>query len=366
METAGLLCYYYFNVLNKKDQGGFAVKRRMLSVLPAMALLALLWGCAAQAGPSGPDYAPDESRRLVVYTSHKEEVWWPIVKEFEERTGIWVDVVYGATSELLERLSQEEKAPRADVMFGGGAESLETYRECFTPYACTGADPVPARFRSPNDLWTPFSALPVVLVYNTKLVEPGQVARWSDLLDPALKGQIAFTDPAVSGSSFTGLLTMLYALGGERDDAIRRFAGNLGGVELDDSGEVLSAVARGDFLVGVTLEESALKRMAEGLDIAMVYPEDGTSCVPDGSALVRGAPHPDNARLFLDFTVSREVQELLVSQFRRRSVRDDVEPLADLPALDQIPLADYDIDRAASERESILMAWAFYFEENRP
>ena len=342
------------------------MKRRLLSVLLALALLAGLDGCAAQVRPSSPGYAPDESRRLVVYTSHKEEVWWPIVKEFEERTGIWVDVVYGATSELLERLSQEGKAPRADVMFGGGAESLETYRDCFIPYICDGAEHVLDRFRSPDDLWTPFSALPVVLIYNTKLVEPGQIARWSDLLAPALKGRIAFTDPAVSGSSFTGLVTMLCALGGDQNDAIYRFAENLGGVQLDDSGEVLTAVAQGDALVGVTLEESALKRMAEGLDIAMVYPEDGTSCVPDGSALVRGAPHPDNARLFLDFTVSFEVQELLVSQFSRRSVRDDVEPLADLPALDRIPLADYDIDRAAAERESILMTWAFYFGENAP
>ena len=342
------------------------MKRRTLSVLLTLALLAGLNGCAAQVRPSSPGYAPDESRRLVVYTSHKEEVWWPIVKEFEERTGIWVDVVYGATSELLERLSQEEKSPRADVMFGGGAESLETYRDCFTPYTCDGTEHVPARFRSPDDLWTPFSALPVVLIYNTKLVEPGQIARWSDLLSPALKGRIAFTDPSVSGSSFTGLLTMLYALDGDRDDAIRRFAENLDGVQLDDSGGVLTAVAQGDALAGVTLEESALKRMAEGLDIAMVYPEDGTSCVPDGSALVRGAPHPDNARLFLDFTVSFEVQEMLVSQFSRRSVRDDVEPLADLPALDRIPLADYDIDRAAAERESILMTWAFYFGENEP
>ena len=342
------------------------MRQKTLSVLLALALLAELGGCAAQVRPSGPDYAPDESRRLVVYTSHKEEVWWPIVKEFEERTGIWVDVVYGATSELLERLSQEEKAPRADVMFGGGAESLETYRDCFTPYTCAEADHVLDRFRSPDDLWTPFSALPVVLVYNTKLVEPGQIARWSDLLSPALNGRIAFTDPAVSGSSFTGLLTMLYALDGDRDDAIRRFAGNLGGVELDDSGGVLSAVAQGDALVGVTLEESALKRMAEGLNVAMVYPEDGTSCVPDGSALVRGAPHPDNARLFLDFTVSYAVQELLVSQFCRRSVRDDVDPLADLPVLDQIPLVDYNINRAAAERESILMTWAFYFGEGKP
>lgn len=170
-------------------------------------------GCAPAVDAPAPDYAPDEAHRLVVYTSHKEEVWRPIVKEFEERTGIWVDVEYGATSELLERLAQEEKVPRADVMFGGGVESLETYRDYFTPYTCAGADHVLEQFRSPEDLWTPFSALPVVLVYNPKLVSPGQINRWADLLDPELKGRIAFTDPAVSGSSYTELVTMLSALG---------------------------------------------------------------------------------------------------------------------------------------------------------
>ena len=50
---------------------------------------ALLTGCAPAAQDTAA-YAPDESERLVLYTSHKKEVWWPIVKEFESRTGIWV------------------------------------------------------------------------------------------------------------------------------------------------------------------------------------------------------------------------------------------------------------------------------------
>lgn len=342
------------------------MRQKVLSALLALSFLLALPGCAPEPGSPALDHAPDESRRLVVYTSHKEEVWQPIVKEFEERTGIWVDVVYGATSELLERLDQEKASPQADVMFGGGVESLAACQDCFVPYACAGAEHILERFRSPEQLWTPFSALPVVLIYNTKLVAPDQLTRWSDLLDPVLRGKIAFTDPAVSGSSYTELVTMLSALGGERDDVIRRFAQNLGGVQLDSSGKVLTAVADGNALVGVTLEESALKRIAEEKNIAMVYPQDGLSCVPDGSAVVKGAPHEDNAKLFLDFTVSREVQSLLVEQFCRRSVRDDVEPAAGLPDLDQLPMADYDLRQAAQQREAILMTWAFYFEEDAP
>lgn len=345
---------------------GVTVKRSVLSVLLALALLPGLAACAAGRSQPAPDYAPDEAHRLVVYTSHKEEVWRPIVEEFEARTGIWVDVVYGATSELLERIAQEGKAPAADVMFGGGIESLETYRDCFAPYTCAGAEHILARFRSPEDLWTPFSALPVVLIYNAKLVSPGQVGGWADLLDPALRGRIAFPDPAASGSSFTALVTMLNALGGDRESVIRAFTENLDGVRPDSSGEVPTAVADGSALAGVTLEETALKRIADGMDIAMVYPEDGLSCVPDGSAVVKGAPHEENAKLFLDFTVSREVQELLVGEFCRRPVRDDVESPDELPALDELPVAGYDLDQAVRDRDAILMTWAFYFGEDAP
>ena len=240
-------------------------------------------------------------------------------------------------------------------------ESLASYRDCFAPYACGEAEEIQARFRDGEDLWTPFSALPVVLVYNTKLMRPGQVTGWRDLLDPALRGRIAFADPAVSGSGFTALGTFLLAVDGEEEALLQAFAENLAGRQLEGSGEVLGAVAGGGALVGVTLEETALKRIAAGDDVALVYPEEGTSCVPDASALIQNAAHGDNARRFLDFTVSPEVQSLLTSRFCRRSVRDGVELLDGVPRLDQLPLVSYDLDRAAADREAILMTWAFYF-----
>ena len=173
--------------------------------------------------------------------------------------------------------------------------------DCFAPYTCSQAEEIQPQFRDPEDRWTPFSALPVVLVYNTKLLRPGQAADWSDLLSEDLRGRIAFADPAVSGSSFTALKTMLLAMGpAQEEELLRRFAGNLDGRQLAGSGEVLSAVASGSALVGVTLEETALKRIAAGDDVALIYPSSGTSCVPDASALIQGAPHPENARRFLD------------------------------------------------------------------
>ena len=327
-------------------------------------LLLLLTGCAPS--QAGPDYAPADAQRLILYTSHKKEVWQPVVKEFEARTGVWVTVVEGGSNELLERLASQKDAPEADVMFGGGVETLEAYRDLFEAYTCTDAASILPQYRAKDDIWTPFSSLPLVFVYNPKLVRAGRITGWEDLLRPEFQGKIAFADPAVSGSSYTALVTMCYALPGETDDILKAFAANLDGKQLGSSGEVLSAVAGGQAVAGVTLEETASRRIAAGDELVMVYPADGTSCVPDGCAILKGAQHPENAELFVDFTVSYEVQKLLQEQFCRRSVREDLQSMGTLPAFGRIAQVDYDVGWASQNRESILMSWAFYLGTEEP
>lgn len=324
---------------------------RFLRLIAAALCAAMLCGCGASA-PRLPEYAPGEENRLVVYTSHKEEVYNPIIREFEERTGIWVEVVTGGTNELLDRIAEEASAPKADVMFGGGVESLESHRDSFAPYQCAGWDQIAAQFRSADSRWIPFSALPVVLIYNTKLVDPVLLKGWQDLSRPEFRGRIAFADPTKSGSSFTALVTMLCAGG-----SAEALAQALDYSQFSSSGDVLSAVAKGTCLVGITLEETALQRIAAGANIAMVYPEEGTSAVPDGTAVVLGAPHERNARLFVDFTVSYDVQQLLSSRLYRRSVRMDVPSDPSLLPLEQLPRVTYGIQWASDTREEILALW---------
>lgn len=321
-------------------------------ILPLLILALLLTGCGSQG--TRQSLIPEE-KRLVVYTSHKEEVYQPIIREFEERTGIWVELVTGGSNELLDRLEQEQEAPRADVMFGGGVESLESCRELFEPIRCTDYQRIPASLRDAQDAWVPFSALPVVLIYNTKLVDPAKLTGWEDLTGPKFRGEIAFADPTKSASSFTAVATVLQACGEETALALAR---NLAGKQLDSSGQVLTQVAGGEKLVGITLEETALQRIAAGDNLALVYPQEGTSCVPDGTAVLKNAPHRDNALEFLDFTLSRAVQEMLGSRFYRRSVREDVGVSDTLPGLDQLKLTDYDTLWASQNRGDILQKWA--------
>lgn len=335
---------------------------KLYRLLAAGLAALLLAGCAAPQAPH-TDYAPEESDRLVIYTSHKEEVYLPVIREFEERTGIWVDIVTGGTNELLDRIAAEQDSPVADVMFGGGVESLQYYKDCFTPYVSAEAGSIRENFRAADDIWTPFSALPVVLIYNTKLVNPEQLQSWEDLNDPYFRGRIAFADPSISGSSFTALITRLLVGGQDREKTMEQLVQSLQFTQLDSSGAVLTAVKDGTFLVGITLEETAMKHIHAGADIALVYPSEGTSCVPDGSALVKNAPHSENAKKFLEFTVSYDVQQLLCESFYRRAVRTDMPTEGPLLPLSQIRLIDYDVEWVNRNRQSILSDWAFLLKE---
>lgn len=313
-------------------------------------LLPLLSGCGGEGTASMPA-APAEEKRLVIYTSHKADVYGPLIREFEARTGIWVRLETGGTNELLARIAKENGAAGADLMFGGGVESLAAYEDYFLPYQAPGLDKVFPGYRG-GDSWIPFSSLPVVLIDNPKLVGEEGPRGWADLLDHRWRGQIAFADPAVSGSSYTALATLLQALPGEAEALTGAFAENLAGRGLGGSGQVVGAVARGEFLVGVTLEETALKAMATGADIRMIYPQEGTSAVPDGIVLLRGCPHEENARLFIDFVLSETVQRRLAADFSRRSVLECLMPGTE----EGLTLMEYDI-AWASERRSAVLGW---------
>lgn len=327
--------------------------RKILLLLLAAVLL--LSGC----GMDGNDYsalAPADDARLIIYTSHKENVYAPIIREFERRTGIWTELKTGGTNELLEEISAGNTD--CDLMFGGGVDSLTAFADCFTKYDSPAMAQVDDKFKG-DGTWTPFSSLPLVLIYNTQLVRVNPPTGWQSLLDSEWRGMIAFADPTVSGSSYTALCTMAQALGGDAQDVIRRFAENLAGRQAEGSGLVVSAVAEGSCYIGVTLEETALKAVSAGYDIALAYPEEGTSALPDGAAIVKGCAHEENARIFIDFLLSADVQERLPEKFSRRSVLKDAESDPELELL------DYDLAWASGMQSQLLDSWQGYFEGER-
>ena len=340
------------------------VKRCFLLLCAFIPAAAVVSGCARQsriqnprmttANAVQPESVPEQNK-LVIFTSHKKEVYQPVIREFEERTGIWVEVTAGGTQEMLDQIRDDVDFGDVDLMFGGGVESLEAYKQSFAPYRAQDSSELDSHFLSSDNAWTPFTELPIVFIYNPKLVSLDHAPKdWQEFLDGTWKGQIAFADPLHSGTSYTILCTMMAVSGMQQDKLLDTFQAQLDGQILSGSGDVLTAVATGQCLVGITLEESALKEIARGNDIAMVYPKSGTSALPDGCAILQNAPHPDNAEKFIDFIISEDTQEFAVESLYRRPVRQHIALPEERQTFELVPL---DVVKTSREESEILSQW---------
>lgn len=335
---------------------------RKVSLLLISAILSVsLSSCAHTAGKQS--YGPQDDKKLVIYTAHKEEIYMPIIREFEERTGIWVDVVSGSTNHILEQIASENGNNSGDIMFGGGVDSLSAYEEYFEPYRVSSYDKLDKTYSSATDSYTVFSKLPIVFIYNTKLVLPAAAPRtWEQLPGYNWVGRIAFADPASSGSSYTALLIFISKL--KKEDAseeiiIKEFIDSLNGELSEGSDKVTEDVASGRKLIGITLAENAYKEMAKSSDIGIIFPSDGTCALPDGCAIIKNAPHKQNAELFMEFMVSEDVQRLLEDQLYRNSVRTDI-AVKDIPNENK-----YNIRYSLDNRDRILDIWNRLLEDEK-
>lgn len=301
------------------------------------------------------------SKTLTVYSPHPADPLNAGVKAFQDKTGITVEVVAAGTGELLKRIEAESSNPLCDVLWGGGAESLAAYSQYFEAYTSSEDSVIAANNKDANGMWTGESPLPMVIMYNKKLVSEADVPTgWADLLDSKWKGKIAYADPAKSGSSFTILATMVTAFGkddGKGWEFVREFVANLDGKVLGSSSGVYKGVADGEYSVGLTLEKSAQEYVKAGADVGFIYPKEGTSAVPDGIALVKNGPNVDNAKLFIDYMLSSENQQMMSETYNRRPVRSDLTPPEGLASMDDIPLVDYDFEWASTQKQEILKQW---------
>ncbi len=309
---------------------------------------------AAMAGPTWAQGKPEDS--VVVYSAADADMVNAVVAAFEKKyPGTKVSTVVAGTGEIIKRMEAEKERPLGDVGWSFGPEAIGDKKALFEPYLSKEAGSffpgqVPA-----DHVWTPFTTMPYVIMYNKKLVsETEKPKAWKDVLDAKWKGKVAYADASKSGSSYTLLVTWLTIYG--KNEAGWKFVEDLlrQCKVLPKSSMTYQGVANGEYPIGLTFEQAAFEYLKGGAPIGLIYPSEGTAITLDGSAIIKNAPHPNAAKLFLDFTVSKEMQDLMVDKFGRRSVRKDVGSPAGLPTLDTIKAINYDLDYAAKTRDQLL------------
>ena len=297
---------------------------------------------------------PEDS--VVVYSAADADMVNAVVAAFEKKyPGTKVSTVVAGTGEIIKRMEAEKERPLGDVGWSFGPEAIGDRKFLFEPYLSKEAGSffpgqVPA-----DRIWTPFTTMPYVIMYNKKLVSEAEKPKaWKDVLDSKWKGKVAYADASKSGSSYTLLVTWLTIYGKNEtgwkfvEDLLRQCK------VLPKSSMTYQGVANGEYPIGLTFEQAAFEYLKGGAPIGLIYPSEGTAITLDGSAIIKNAPHPNAAKLFLDFTVSKEMQDLMVDKFGRRSVRKDVGSPAGLPTLDTIKAISYDLDYAANSRDQLL------------
>ena len=314
---------------------------------------ALAW-LGLMAGPAAGQGKPED--QVVVYSAADADMVNAMVAAFQQKyPAVKVSTVVAGTGEIIKRVEAEASRPLGDVLWSVGPESLGAKKSLLAPYESREA----AAFfpgQAPADhVWTPFTVMPYIIMYNKKLVPDAEAPKaWKDVLDARWKGKVAYADATKSGSSYTLLVTWLTVFG--KNDTGWKFVEDVlrQSKVLPKSSMTYQMVANAEIPIGLTFEQAAFDYLKGGAPIGIVYPAEGTAIIPDGSALIANAPHPNAARLFLDFTVSKEGQALVVDKFGRRSVRRDVATPAGLPTLDKIKPIAYDLQYAADNRAQIL------------
>ena len=312
---------------------------------------------AAAAAPV--EKAPEDyTGNLVIYSPHDPSPLEAGVAMFMEKyPNINVEYLSIPTGEAIQRIAAESENPQCDVLWGGGADTLAGQVELFQSFVSVHDDVIGEAYKDADDMWIGESPLPMCFIYNKTLIDEADVpTTWEGLADESLKGKIAYANPAKSGSAYTQLCTMLFSQPTLEEgwDLVAKFIENLDGKLQDSSSGCHKLVATGEYVLGVTLEKSAVL-YADNPDIGFVYPEKN-SAVPDGISLVKNCPNQENAELFINYMLSLEVQQDQNVSWKRRPVRSDLTPEG-LCELSDLDLGDYDFAYAATEKESIIEKW---------
>jgi iron(III) transport system substrate-binding protein len=281
--------------------------------------------------------------KLVLYTSQPDRDAQRTVEGFRKKNpGVEVEIFRSGTTEVMSKLMAEiaAGAPRADVLLIADALSMERLKAAGELQAYPGAD---VR-ELPPDAYDKAKTY-----FGTKLITTGIIvnrqatmkpASWKDLLKPEAKGQVALPSPLYSGAAaiHMGALHASAALG---SDYYEKLAKN-GAVALRGNGAVLNAVAGGQKMYGIIVEFMALNAKAKGSPVDFVFPAEGVSIVTEPTAILRGTKNPEAARAFVDFLLSKDGQELAMSQ-GYFPARKDVNPPPGFPDVASLRILPVDI-----------------------
>ena len=315
------------------------MKKFLSLALSVLMLLSLLAGCGGGsstddgAQQNGGSETAETGGKLVVYSALNEDNTIAMAEQFEKDTGIEVEYISLGGGDAVARVQAEMSNPQADFLVGGSVDLYGSLAEAgaLLEYDSPNNDDLDARFNDPNHLWQGWYMGVLSIIINEErfqeelasqgLAEP---ATWDDLLDPAYDDVFVWANLTTAGGAYIATACQIFRLGEDAAwDYLKALDQNVHHY-YQGAGDVISPVATGEFIASIAW------------------------------AIINGGPNTENAKIFMDWLLTKEAQELNVESSYRYPVRTDVAAPEGLPALEDVDLVDYDRDQATAMRESVL------------
>jgi iron(III) transport system substrate-binding protein len=290
------------------------IRRRWPIPLIAVAVLAaLVFGGLVAAGSS------DDA--LVVYNGRSHYGDEQVFADFEEATGIDVELRGGTGPELYERLRREGEDTPADVLVTTDlanlwrAEEAGLLQNVDTP---TLEENVPAVLHDDDGAWWALSTRLRVPVVSTERVAAGQVTSYEDLGDPRFRGRTCLR---TSNNEYNQSLVadMIAKRGAEATERLlRSWMANDPDI-LNSDGEMLAVIAAGDCDVGLSNHYYLGRALAEDPEfpVAPAWPDQsgaGAHANVSGAGVVRSSDRADDATALIEFLTTPEAQRQIVAR----------------------------------------------------
>ncbi|MBI4287449.1 MAG: extracellular solute-binding protein [Chloroflexi bacterium] len=275
--------------------------------------------------------------RVTLYTSFGgAELRSVLGRAMEENYGIKIEWLVSTGPGNTERIRVEQRARQymGDLLWSGSSPlMLKTLREAgavqsFMPLAVLrepnvwdgrGID----SFTDKGDAITISRGLSAIPLVSTNALKPEEYPRsYKDLLDPKWRGRVAFHDPTIPGSGNLVFGLAKRELGLEYWEKMKDQQITV----IRDYGEIGRRVAIGEAWVGAAMSIGEfMPIVASGAPITPIPIAEGSIKANYVASLLNNAPHPNAAKVFINWALSREGQATIFRQLGLEPVRKDVE-----------------------------------------
>jgi iron(III) transport system substrate-binding protein len=314
----------------------------LMKALPiAAAALLLAVGQASAADTSKAEILAGAQKEaaLIWYSGGDRDPTQEMLNGFAKKYPfIKPELVRASSSELATRVEAEIAANRVQGdVFEYSTEYLTTdldRRGEILDYNSSEYAHFPAQFAKPGH-WAATGVSTILIMVNTNKVDAANMpAGWSDLAKPYWRNKLVIDNLEVSGTGYNWLYDIV-GPSGPGWDLVEAIGKNKPSLERGHAG-MAQKVAAGEYAAAIEMSDFhlyALRSRTPSVPLRGIWPKEGEPREVWTAGIYKRAPHPNAARLFIDFLLSQEGQALYTKLMGRVSARADVA----LPSFPEMP-----------------------------